>query len=320
LKLQSLSAPKSSNRQIPSRWEIFKNDLSEKGMLFLFLLPALAFLLIAQAYPLIYSFYFSFIDFSLAKSPLPGGFIGLDNYISAIQDSVFQEALKTSLIFAGVAALFEMLLGLLAAYLLLGESFWMKVWRTVMIMPMVIAPVTVGIIWRMLLNYRTGLVSLALQTVGFAPPNWLAGPDTALAAIIWVDIWQYTPFVMIIYVAALTALPSDPVRAAEVDGASRWQIFWRIILPMLTPVTLLILLFRLIEAIMVLDIVYTLTFGGPGFATHTLSFLIYQQGLRYFNIGFASAQAWLLLGLTLAIAIILILIRNRWQERRFGKE
>jgi multiple sugar transport system permease protein len=315
-----LKVSKSSNEQSPSRWEIFKNEISEKGMLFLFLLPALFFLLFAQAYPLLYSLYFSFIDYSLAKSPIPGGFVGLANYITAFQDTVFQQAFRISIIFAIVATFFELLLGLLIAYLLLGESFWMKAWRTVMIMPMVIAPVTVGIIWRMLLNNRTGLVNPALSMFGITAPNWLAGANTSLAAIIWVDIWQYTPFVMIIYVAALTALPSDPIRAAEVDGASRWQILRHIILPLLTPVTLLILLFRLIESIMVLDIVYTLTFGGPGFSTHTLSFLIYQQGLRYFNIGYASAQAWLLLGVTLLIAVFLIFIRNRWEEKRFGKE
>jgi ABC-type sugar transport system permease subunit len=295
-----------------------KNELGEKGMLFIFLLPALAFLLIAQAYPLFYSLYFSFIDFELAKSPIPGGFVGFDNYIKAFQDPVFQQAIVLSLKFAFIATFFEIGFGLLLAYLLVGEDLRTRMWRTILIMPMIIAPLVVGTMWRMLLNFRSGLVNYSLGLIGIQAPNWLASSGTALAALIWVDIWQWTPFVMVIYAAALSALPGDPIRAAEVDGASRWQIFRYIIFPLLLPVTMIVIMFRLIDAVMVLDIVYSITFGGPGFSTHTLSFLIYQQGLRYFNISFASAEAWVLLTITLVIAVILILIRNRWLAKRIG--
>jgi multiple sugar transport system permease protein len=301
-----------------SRWTFLKDEISEKGMLVLFLVPALVFLLLAQGYPLVYSFYLSFIDFALAKSPVPGGVVGLANYTKALQDPVFQQAMRISLTFAVIATTIEVLLGLLLAYQLIGERFWTKVWRTILIMPMVIAPVAVGTMWRMLLNSRAGLVNYALSLIGIQAPNWLAAPNTALAAIIWVDVWQWTPFVMVIYVAALSALPVDPIRAAEVDGASRLQILRHIILPLLVPVSMLVIMFRLIDTIMVLDVVYTLSFGGPGFSTHTLSFLIYQQGLRYFNISYASAMAWILLTLTVLVAVVLIFIRNKVLARRFG--
>jgi ABC-type sugar transport system permease subunit len=299
-----------------SRWTIWKSEISERGPLVLFLVPALAFLLLAQGYPLIYSLYLSVIELELAKSPEPGGFVGATNYITAFQDPIFRQAFRTSLIFALAATTVEVLLGLLVAYLLVGERFWVRMWRTILIMPMVIAPVAVGTMWRMLLNSRAGLVNYALGWVGINAPEWLAGPNSALAAIIWVDIWEWTPFVIIIYVAALSALPTDPIRAAQVDGASRWQIFRYIVLPLLVPVTMLIIMFRLIDSIMVLDIVYTLTFGGPGFSTHTLSFWIYQQGLRYFNISKASAMAWILLITCMLVAVLLMWIRNRWLARR----
>jgi multiple sugar transport system permease protein len=302
----------------PSRWMVMKDEISEKGMLFLFLLPALAFLLVAQAYPLVYSLYFSFINFELAKSPIPGGFVGFDNYIRAFQDPVFQQAIWISLKFALIATFFEVGLGLLLAYLLVGESFWTRAGRTILITPMIIAPVVVGTMWRMLMNSRSGLVNYGLGLIGIRAPDWLASPGTALAALIWVDIWQWTPFVMVIYVAALSALPADPIRAAEVDGANRWQIFRYIVLPLLLPVTMLVIMFRLIDAIMVLDIVYSFTFGGPGFSTHTLSFLIYQQGLRYFNISYAAAGAWILMAITVLIAALLNLIRNQWLAKRIG--
>ena len=298
-----------------AKWRPAKRmrNAGETFMLILFLLPALAFLLLAQGYPLVYSLYLSFVDFALARSPVPGDFVGLANYQAAFADPIFLQALRISLIFAVCATTIEILLGLLLAFLLVGESLWTRVWRTLLIMPMVIAPVAVGTMWRMLLNARAGLVNYALEQIGIQAPNWLGAPTSALIALIWIDIWQWTPFAMVIYVAALSALPAEPIEAAHVDGASRWQVFRYIVLPLLTPITMLIVMFRLIDSIMVLDTVYTLTFGGPGFSTHTLSFWIYQQGLRYFNLSYASAMAWLLLSLCMFVAVLLMALRSRWQ-------
>jgi multiple sugar transport system permease protein len=303
----------------PSRWMAWSYTLSEKGVLLLFLLPALAVLLVAQGYPLIYSLYLSFVDFALAKSPTPGGFVGLANYAKAFQDPVFQQAMRTSVIFAIAATTFEVGLGLLLAYLVVGESLPTRITRTILIMPMVIAPVAVGTMWRMLLNSQAGLVNYSLGLIGIPAPDWLAAPTTALIALIWVDIWEWTPFAMLIFVAALTSMPTTPQRAAEVDGASRWQIFRFIVFPMLIPVIMLVIMFRLIDTLMVLDIVYSLSYGGPGFSTHTISFWIYQQGLKYFNISYAAAMAWILLLLSVLVALVLVVIRNIWLNRRFGR-
>jgi ABC-type sugar transport system permease subunit len=292
-----------------------RSQLSEKGLLVLFLVPALLVLIFAQGYPLLHSFYLSLVDWALAKSPMPQGFAGPANYVAAAKDVVFIQAVKISVIFALSATVVELLVGFLLAYMTVGESRWVRVSRTLLILPMVIAPVAVGTMWRMLLNSRAGLVNYALSLVGITAPNWLAGPNSALAALIMVDVWEWTPFVMIIYVAALSSLPADPIRAAQVDGASRWQIFRFITLPLLMPVSMLVIMFRLIDSIMVLDIVYTTTFGGPGFSTHTLSFWIYQQGLRYFNISYAAATSWILLAFCLVIAVGLTAIRTRWVRR-----
>jgi ABC-type sugar transport system permease subunit len=170
--------------------------------------------------------------------------------------------------------------------------------------------------WRMMLSGRAGLINAALAAVGISGPDWLGDPNTALLSLIIIDIWQWSPFVMIIYVAAITSLPVDPFRAARVDGASRWMIFRHITLPMLIPITLLVLMFRLIDTMLTLDIVYTTTFGGPGFRTHTLTFWIYQQGLRYFNISYAAASSWILLIACVLIAVGFLALRRRltrWQ-------
>jgi ABC-type sugar transport system permease subunit len=180
---------------------------------------------------------------------------------------------------------------------------------------MVIAPVAVGTLWRMILSARAGLLNYGLSVIGVQGPDWLGDPKIALISLIIVDVWEWSPFVMVIYVAALSSLPSDPFRAASVDGATRWQTFRHITLPLLLPVTLLTLMFRLIDTLLTLDIVYTTTNGGPGFKTHTLSFWIYQQGLRYFNISYAAATSWILLIACLSLAVVFLVWRGRLNRR-----
>ena len=299
-----------------SPWTVLKDQLGEKGLLIIFLVPALAVMILAQAYPLIYSLYLSFVDLALVKGPTPSGFVGLANYAAAFKDEVFVDSIRITFTFAFAATAMELVLGLALAYLLVGEHWWNRVSRTVLILPAVIAPIAVGTIWRMMLNSRAGIIAAGLAVLGIKSPNWLAGSDTALMAIIGIDIWQQTPFVLIIYSAALAALPTDPMRAAHVDGASRWQILRFIILPLLFPVTMIILMFRLIDSLMVLDIVYTTTYGGPGFATHTMTLWTYNQGLRYFNMSYAAALSWILTAFTSSIAVTLMWIRSRWLNAR----
>jgi ABC-type sugar transport system permease subunit len=255
-------------------------------------------------------------DWTLARSPHPGPFIGLDNYTRAFDDTVFMGSVDTTITFALLATLFELIVGFSLAYLTVGESFWLQVSRTILIMPMVIAPVAVGTMWRMMYSARAGLMNYLLGRIGIDGPDWLGNPSVALKSLIIVDVWEWSPFVMVIYAAALTSLPREPFRAATVDGASRWQIFRHITIPLLMPVTFLVLMFRLIDTLLTLDIVVTTTFGGPGFKTHTLSFWIYQQGLRYFNISYAAATSWMLLIGCLLLATVLLVIRQRlthWQ-------
>ena len=291
--------------------------MGDKGIVFLFMVPAVSVLIVTQVYPLLYSAYFSLFDWTLARSPQPGAFIWFQNYSRAFNDHVFMQAVSTTAVFAVSATVFELLIGFLLAYLTVGERFLVQVSRTILLMPMVIAPVAVGTMWRMMFSARAGLLNHLLELVGINGPDWLGNPSVALVALIIVDVWQWSPFVMIIYAAAITSLPAEPFRAAAVDGASRWQIFRHITMPLLLPVTLLILMFRFIDALLTLDIVVTTTFGGPGFRTHTVSFWIYQQGLRYFNISYAAATSWMFLITCLLIALVLLIIRRRltrWQE------
>jgi multiple sugar transport system permease protein len=311
-----------SLRAVPGRTPLFlriEEKLGERWPLVAFLLPALAVLAFAQIYPLALSLLDSFRDWSLSRSPVPGPFVGLANYYKAFGDSVFVGSLVFTIAFAVASTILQMAFGLSIALLTVGEGLRLRLARTLLMLPMVVAPVAVGTIWRMMLSARVGPVNQALTVIGISGPNWLGDPKWAQVSLVLIDAWQWTPFVTVIYTAALTSLPAEVLKAASVDGASRFQIFWLVVWPILLPVTLLIGMFRFIDSLLTLDIIFTTTFGGPGFATHTLSFWIYQQGLRYFNISYAAAMSWILLTGCMLIAFGFLAWRHsivRWQTSR----
>ncbi|CAN7666041.1 sugar ABC transporter permease [Devosia sp. LjRoot16] len=294
-----------------------ESKVGERGILIAFIVPAVAIVVVAQFYPLLYSFYISLVDWTLSRSTEPGDFVGLANYTKMASDSVLIQAVGRTIWFGLASTAAQIVLGFILAYLTMGETLALRVARTILILPMVIAPVAVGTIWRMMLSARVGPVNQVLRNLGIPTPDWLGDPTLAMVSIVIIDVWEWTPFVFVIFAAALSSLPSEVLKAAEVDGATPWQILRMVILPMLAPVGLLVVMFRLLDALLTLDIVFTTTFGGPGFATHTLSFWIYQQGLRYFNISYAAAISWAsLIGCMLLVAGLLVWRAriSRWQK------
>jgi len=294
-----------------------ESKVGERGILIAFIVPAVAIVVVAQFYPLLYSFYISLVDWTLSRSTEPGDFVGLANYTKMASDSVLLQAVGRTIWFGLASTAAQIVLGFILAYLTMGETLALRVARTILILPMVIAPVAVGTIWRMMLSARVGPVNQVLRNLGIPTPDWLGDPTLAMVSIVIIDVWEWTPFVFVIFAAALSSLPSEVLKAAEVDGATPWQILRMVILPMLAPVGLLVVMFRLLDALLTLDIVFTTTFGGPGFATHTLSFWIYQQGLRYFNISYAAAISWAsLIGCMLLVAGLLVWRAriSRWQK------
>jgi ABC-type sugar transport system permease subunit len=294
-----------------------EQKIGERGILVAFMVPAIAIIVVAQFYPLLYSLYISFVDWTLTKSIEPGPFSGFTNYSKMATDGVLQQTIGRTFLFAVASTAASVVLGFVLAYFTVGERPAVRVARTLLILPMVIAPVAVGTIWRMMLSARVGPINQVLRDIGLPAPDWLGDPGLAVTSIIIIDVWEWTPFVFVIFAAALSSLPAEVLRAAEVDGATPLQILFRIVLPMLAPVELLVVMFRLLDALLTLDIVFTTTFGGPGFATHTLSFWIYQQGLRYFNISYAAAISWAtMLGCLVLVAGLLVWRAriSRWQR------
>lgn len=270
-----------------------KQKGKEWGSWVIFILPALLVVLLLQLYPLLYSLFLAFQDWKLTESASSKGFIGLWNFINVFRNEVFRRSVLNSLIITGSAVSIELVLGVALAYLTHREKVSNNLIRTTILLPMVIAPVAAGTLWRMMLNGRAGLINHLLSFLNIQGPNWLADPGLSMFSVIMLEIWQFTPFVMIISAAAITSIPTALREAAAIDGAGRFMTFKHVDIPLLAPTLALTMIFRILESLLTLDSIYSLTFGGPGYSTYTLTFYIYNEGLRSFNFGQAAAASWL---------------------------
>jgi multiple sugar transport system permease protein len=274
-----------------------------------FLAPAVIFLAITSLYPLLYTLRLSFHDWFLNRPNMDPQWVGMGKYQEALNDEVFRTSAYHTAIFGVGTVLAELVLGVALALAVSREGVGMRIVRSILLIPMIMTPVVVGVLWRILL-FDKGLINYILEKLGLEKVLWFVEPTWSFIAIMLVDIWQWTPFVLIVMTAAIAALPSDPYKAAMIDGASRMQVFRYITLPMLWPVILVTGLLRFIDAIKVFDTIYVLTNGGPGYATEMLSSYIYKAGLRYFNIGLASASSWLFLAAVVLLALLVIRTRS----------
>lgn len=261
----------------------------------IFLAPAVLFLLVTSVYPLIYSFWLSFHAWNMTIPRSKPDYIGLDNYRNLWENDAFRNSLQVTLIFVFFAVVIEFILGMGLALIATSRIRGIGLIRTVMIFPLMIAPVIAGVLWRTIFHPTYGVVNYVLGFLGIPAQEWLGSPSQALPAVITVEIWQNLPVVAFVLAAGIQSLPMDLYKAAEVDGASQWQVFRRITLPLLKPVILVLLLLRIMDAFKVFDIVFTMTYGGPGQTTELLSMLIYKTGLRFFQVGQASAMSWVFL-------------------------
>lgn len=265
---------------------------SDRQLAYILLAPTVTVLLALTIYPLIYSIKVSFQSSS--------GTLTLQNFARLFSDQFFLSALAHTLVYAVIALTIEFLVGLGLALLLDSQLRARNIWRTLLLAPMMLAPVVVGVVWRLLLNSNFGAVNGTLRTFGLNTDalTWTASPKLAMASVIIADVWQWTPFVFLILLAGLQAIPQEPYEAALVDGSSAWQTFRHVTLPLLKPAILIVLLLRTIDLLRVFDHIFILTEGGPGFATETLSLYIYRTAFRFSNFGYAAAMSFVLLTIT----------------------
>jgi multiple sugar transport system permease protein len=259
------------------------------------LIPAIVVLVFIVIYPMVFSFWVSLHRWYLGKPHL-FPFVGLRNYSSLfLKDTVFRISLVNTLKLALICIPVEFALGMLLATLLSREDIEGKtLFRTCLVMPVVLTPVVSGVLWKFLLHPSYGLVNYLLGLVGITRVEWLANPRFALLSIALVNMWQWTPFAFLILYAGLASLPREPLEAATVDGASGWQVFRFIVLPLLAPIMVIALLMRTMDLVKLFDVVYVLTRGGPADATEVLTLYNFRVGLNYFDMGKAAAISWVI--------------------------
>ena len=285
---------------------------SDKFACWAFLTPTLIFLAVTALFPLLYSVYLSFFRLKLNMPNQTPTFVGLNNYIKMFSDTMLHTSTVNTLIFAFVSVALEVVLGLMIAMVICSDSMWSRVATSVFMIPMIMAPVAIGTLWRMMMDASTGVLNYFLSFAGIEKIQWLADPFMAKVSVLLVNVWQLTPWVTVICAAGLKALPQDCIQAALVDGATPRQIFWKIVLPLIKPVLVIVVMMRFTDAFKVFDTIYTMTNGGPGTATEMLPNFIYKQGLKYYDAGYAAALA-IVFVLTMAF-ITLFFLRLRKKE------
>jgi len=278
---------------------------SKKTGIFM-LLPSVILLFLLTTLPFAYLLFLGFCrwDLTVMKSPR---FVGISNYLSVMQDKNFWNALRVTLIFVTGGVTIETFLGLGIALLLNKNLPGRRLIRGTVLLPMMITPAVIGLIWRILYHPQFGLINYFLNEILKIPsPLWLANPKLALYSLIIVDIWEWTPFMALTILAGLQALPHEPYEAGKIDGGSNLQLLWYITLPRLRPIILIGVSFRIVTTFRWFDTFYVMTSGGPGRATESLVYYSFTNAFFYFKMGYASTIAIIVLIFVVALSYLLV--------------
>jgi multiple sugar transport system permease protein len=282
----------------------------EEAIGILMITPALVVLGLVYFYPLGYNIDLSFSNWPI-KEALPKYYVGLDNYARLFSDKDFQTVVWNTVFFTILSVPTEFFLGLGLALLLNKEIKGKSVFITILALPMIVAPVIAALAWKWLYFYDYGALNYVLSFVGVQPILWMSDVNYAIYSVIIADVWTTTPFMMLILYAGLQMIPTQLYEAAKIDGASHWNIFWRITLPSLKSVLIVALMIRTIDAFTKLfDMVYVITGGGPGYATEVLPTFGYKEAFTFFEFGRAAAVTMITLLLS-AIMVVIILRTSR---------
>jgi multiple sugar transport system permease protein len=271
---------------------------------FYFLLPGVFWILTFTFFPLIYSLYLSFTNARMQNINRGWSFIGLQNYADIFSDLRVGETVVTSVFLSVGSLILTLLLGTFMAWLFNHDVPGLRVFRSILTMPLFAAPIALGFMGLILFNETSGSINYIIRGLGGNGVLWFTDPWSARTAVLLIDVWQWTPFVFIIVLAAMQSIPSELYEAASLDTSSGWMLFQRITLPLIAPALGTVALLRLVETFKILDIPLSMLGGGPGSATQTYSYYIYQTGLRSFDMGYASALAYILVIIAIIISTI----------------
>uniref|UniRef100_A0A2A3JY95 Sugar ABC transporter permease n=2 Tax=Alloyangia mangrovi TaxID=1779329 RepID=A0A2A3JY95_9RHOB len=271
----------------------------------LLMAPTVIVMTVVGLYPLLHSLYLSLTNYNPTYGDAKE-FIGLANYVYAFEDGQFWHSILITLIFTAASVSISLVLAVLLSLLFNLRFPGFMILRTVILIPMLITPVAVGITWRIMMMPDLGVLNYLMGLIGIPPALWAGSSSTALLSVILVDVWQWTPFMFLIIYAGISSLPKTPFEAAAIDGASPWRMFVSLTLPMLKPVIVIATLLRIVDAFRTYDTIYTITRGGPDFATDVVSVYLQRVNFRFFDLGYGSALSWLTLIIVLVVVLLFV--------------
>jgi len=277
---------------------------------YFYILPAVLVMLAGLAYPIASAIRLSFYDWSMGTDFDTARFVGFQSFVHMLQSVQVWTSMGITVAFVLIAVSAELVLGVALALFLEKPVRGMRFFRTIFILPMMIAPICVGLIWRYLFDASFGPINQALIWAGLAPHAWLAEPALAFGAMVVTDIWQWTPFVLIMVLAGLQGLDESVLEAARIDGANWWQQIVRIKLPIIAPILIVTLLARMIDGFRGLEMIYVMTFGGPGLSTELFSLHIFKAAFISQKLGYSAALSILLLVVVSVLSLTILLISN----------
>ncbi len=270
--------------------------MKQRTVLLSLLAPGVTVLAATTLYPILQAFVTSFRVWQLDKRPTPGNFVGLRNYLRAFDDPNFINSVVVTVNYTIVSVILSVVIGLMIALVLQKKSLVSTILKACLILPYAMAPALKGFSWRFMLNPYYGIIDKILDTMlpWFSEVVWLGDPFWAVFWLAVTEVWGWSPYIGLVFIGALDSLPRQVYDVAQVDGANRIQTFFYVTLPMLRPIIVMVTLLKLIFSVRQFDAVVTMTGGGPGRATETVNFFIYKTGFRFFDMGYASALAYLL--------------------------
>jgi len=280
-----------------------------------FVIPALVVVLAVIVFPWAFTIWMSLNEWKVGSSTT---FVGFANYLRLPNDPRFVEAVAHTLVYTTLSVLLPLVFGTFAAVVFHMNFLGRGVLRAIFIMPMMATPVAIALVWTMMFHPQLGVLNYLLSLVGLPPQLWVFHPSTVIPSLVLVETWQWTPLVMLIVLGGIAAIPTEPYESAQLDGASLWQMFRYITLPLIAPFLFIAAMIRMIDAVKSFDIIFAITQGGPGSASETINLYLYSVAFTYYDLGYGSAIAVMLFLLIVALAALLLYLRKRAQWTEIG--
>jgi multiple sugar transport system permease protein len=275
---------------------------------YLFVVPALVVVGAVIIFPWLFTVWMSAFDWKIGQA---AHFVGLENYVGLATNQRFIESIVHTFYFTALAVVVPLVLGLVAALIFHRHFPFRGLLRGIFTMPMMATPVAVALVWTMMFHPQQGVLNYLLSLIGLPPSLWVYSPTWVIPSLVLVEIWHWTPLVMLIVLGGLAALPTEPYESARLDGASEWQLFRYITLPLIAPFLVVAAVIRTIDALKAFDTIYVISQGGPGTASETINLYLYLQAFAFYNIGNASAVVVVFFAIILALALLLLYVRQR---------